>query len=174
MGPHLLPENKDGTYVLGDNQNSWIGVALLQEIFLKEHNWIADQMASKYPDMSDQKLFDAARLVIAALVAKIHTVDWTVELLKTKTLTAGMYTNWWGLPYGLTKWEWTKKIPLLALVGQKKARNKGTPFCLSEEFAAVYRLHSLSPPGLIVGKEKEFIPLLDCVGEKAREAFRKS
>merc|ERR1712038_839341 len=128
MGPHLLPENKDGTYVLGDNQNSWIGVALLQEIFLKEHNWIADQMASKYPDMSDQKIFDAARLTIAALVAKIHTVDWTVELLRTRLLIAGMYTNWWGILYGLSTvlkpLPFLKKFNFLALVG-KTSENYG-------------------------------------------------
>ncbi len=179
--PCLLPENKDGTYALGDNKNSWIGVALLQEIFLKEHNWIADKMAKEYKDMTDQQLFDAARMTISSLVAKIHTVDWTVELLKTNLLDVGMKTNWYGLPKALLD----NKFPgagavywpiptTLAKIGQKKADNNGTPFCLTEEFAAVYRLHSLSPPGLIVGKDEEFIPLLDCVGDKGREAFRKS
>mmetsp|Transcript_10143 Transcript_10143/g.15567 ORF Transcript_10143/g.15567 Transcript_10143/m.15567 type:complete len:895 (+) Transcript_10143:59-2743(+) len=170
---HVLPERKDGTYLLGDNKNSWVGVALLQELFLKEHNWIADKMASAYPDMTDQQLFDAARLVIAALVAKIHTVDWTVELLKTPLLRIGLETNWYGLPKAL----FGRKFPLtlLSQIQQKKgADNKGTPFCLTEEFAAVYRLHSLSPPGLIVGKNNEYIPLLDCLGDKGREVFKKS
>lgn len=179
--PHVLPENKDGSYVLGDNKNSWVGVTLLQDVFLKEHNWIANKMAKEYPDMSDQQIFDATRMVISALVAKVHTVDWTIELLKTDLLTVGMHTNWYGLPKALAahyinksalKWFPTS---LLAKVGQKKANNNGTPFCLTEEFAAVYRLHSLSPPGLIVGKnENEFIPLLDLVGNKGRESFRKT
>ncbi len=177
--PAKLPENKDGTYVLGDNKNSWIGVALLQEIFLKEHNWLADKMAKEYPDMNDQQIFDAARMVICSLVAKIHTVDWTVELLKTPLLDVGMKTNWYGLPKALLNWYIPGALywpigSLLAKIGQDEAQNNGTPFCLTEEFAAVYRLHSLSPPGLIVGKDEEFIPLLDCVGDKGREAFRKS
>ena len=45
---------------------------------------------------------------------------------------------------------------------------------MTEVFAAVYRLHSPSPPGLIVGEDKKFIPLLDCLGDKGRELFNKS
>ena len=66
--PHLLPQNKDGSWVMGDNKNSWIGVALLQELFVKEHNWIADQIAKEYPDLEDPVLFDHARNVVASLV----------------------------------------------------------------------------------------------------------
>jgi len=57
----------------------------------------------------------------------------------------------------------------------KVANNQGTPFCLTEEFAAVYRLHSLSPPGLILGEDKkEFIDLSHLVGDKGREEMRKT
>ena len=67
-----------------------------------------------------------------------------------------MITNWDGLfkACGIP-------IPsfLFSLIGEKKggktSNNQGTPFCLTEEFAAVYRLHSLSPPGLILGDDKE-------------------
>ena len=102
---------------------------------------------------------DKARIVVSALVAKIHTIDWTVELLKTKLLDIGMNTNWDGIAkaFGIP-------IPgILSKMGEnpdKKANNQGTPFCLTEEFAAVYRLHSLSPPGLILDggdKNDEFV-----------------
>ena len=63
-------------------------------------------------------------------------------------------------------------------MGEKKgkvANNQGTPFCLTEEFTAVYRLHSLSPPGLILGEDnKEFVDLSSLVGDKGREEMRKS
>lgn len=52
--------------------------------FLKEH----------HPDFDDERLYRYARLVTSAVVAKIHTIDWTVELLKTDTLLAGMRINW--------------------------------------------------------------------------------
>ena len=34
---------------------------------------------------------------MCAIVAKIHTIDWTVELLKTDVLRAGMRINWYGI-----------------------------------------------------------------------------
>lgn len=130
--------------------------------------------------MSDEDIFNSARLVIAALVAKVHTADWTVELLKTRLLHAAMWTNWYGLPKGLIGAYFPRLrdyVPtsLLSLIG-KTSDNKGVPFCLSEEFAAVYRLHSLSPPGLVVGEgdEAEFVPLLDLFTEKGVQAFRKT
>jgi len=178
--PHILPEDKSGLYTTGDKQNSWVGVTILQELFLKEHNYVAEQMSKKNPSMTDEDIFNATRLVIAALVAKIHTTDWTVELLKTKLLQAGMWTNWYGLVKAVVG-TYIRPLrdymptSLLALIG-KKSDNKGVPYCLTEEFAAVYRLHSLSPPGLVVGEGDgtEFLPLLDLFTEKGAEAFRKT
>jgi|SaaInl74LU_5_DNA_1037368.scaffolds.fasta_scaffold28697_1 hypothetical protein len=80
--PHILPEDKSGLYTTGDKQNSWVGVTILQELFLKEHNYVAEQMSKKYPSMTDEDIFNATRLVIAALVAKIHTTDWTVSQMQ--------------------------------------------------------------------------------------------
>lgn len=48
----------------------------------------------EYPDMNDENIFRHARLVTSAVIAKIHTIDWTVQLLKTDTLHAGMRANW--------------------------------------------------------------------------------
>lgn len=99
-----------------------------------------------------------------------------MELLKTKLLDIGMNTNWDGLLKAIG-------IPIPGVLSQmgekkgKKADNKGTPFCLTEEFAAVYRLHSLSPPGLILGdgdKNDEFIELANLLGDKGRKEMRKS
>jgi len=99
--PNTQPRDKNGVVLIGDNKNSWLGVELLQEVFAKEHNYVAEQIGKNHDNMSDQEIFDATRNVIAALVAKIHTADWTVELLKTRNLQVGMYTNWYGLPYGI-------------------------------------------------------------------------
>lgn len=57
---------------------------LLEFYYIQEH----------YPDLDDEKLYQHARLVTSAVIAKIHTIDWTVELLKTDTLLAGMRINW--------------------------------------------------------------------------------
>lgn len=47
-----------------------------------------------YPQLGDEELYRHARLVTSAVIAKVHTIDWTVELLRTDTLLAGMRANW--------------------------------------------------------------------------------
>jgi len=175
--PNTLPaDEKAGINITGDNKNSWVGVALLQELFVKEHNAVAEEIAKKHPEYKndDEKLFTMARLVISALVAKIHTVDWTVELLKTSTLKVGMLTNWFGLPVALGLPKALPLPPLFKLIEQKQSNNHGTPFCLTEEFVAVYRLHPLLPDELLIGPDKKSIPLKDLVGPKGDQALRAS
>lgn len=90
--PGVLPKDEDDLPRVGDSRNSWVGVALLQDIFLREHNAVADAIVDAHPELAsnDEKVFNYARLVVSAIVAKVHTVDWTVELLKTDTLRVGM------------------------------------------------------------------------------------
>ena len=48
-------------------------------------------------DVSAEELFEAARLVVAAEIAKIHTIEWTPQLLYDEPLYKGMNANWNGL-----------------------------------------------------------------------------
>ena len=114
----------------------------VQDLFVREHNAIADAITAAHPDYTDQRIFDLSRLALAAVAAKIHTIDWTTELLKTTTLYYSMNTNWSGL-LGLGP-------KVLGLVGMKKARNHGVPYALTEEFTAVYRLHTMIPDSVPV------------------------
>ncbi|XP_064982127.1 alpha-dioxygenase PIOX-like [Musa acuminata AAA Group] len=146
----LLQHEVNGIAISGDIRNSWAGVSTLQALFVKEHNAVCDALKEEYPDLNDEELFRYARLVTSAVIAKIHTIDWTVELLKTHTLNAAMHANWYGLL--------GKKIkdtfghiggPALGgLVGLKKPNNHGVPYSLTEEFTSVYRMHSLLPDSL--------------------------
>eukprot|EP00892_Ulva_mutabilis_P010544 jgi/Ulvmu1/7862/UM004_0093.1 len=133
----MLPIDADGTVPVGDQMNSWAGVALLQDVFVREHNMIAEAIAAAEPELDDEGIFRKARLAVAAIVAKIHTIDWTVELLKTPLLKTAMNVNWNGF-FGLGP-------NALGLVGAKKAEDYGVRFSLSEEFTSVYRLHPLLP-----------------------------
>ena len=47
--------------------------------------------------MSDDELFGTAQLVNSALIAKIHTVEWTPAIVAHPALKIGMRANWWGL-----------------------------------------------------------------------------
>lgn len=51
-------------------------------------------LQKEYPEMNDEELYYHAKLVTSAVIAKIHTIDWTTELLKTDTLLAALRINW--------------------------------------------------------------------------------
>ena len=94
LPPAELEELIDLTGVAG---NFWVGLALLHSLFMREHNAICDHLHAQHPELDDEELYDKARLVIAALMAKIHTVDWTPAIIAHPTTVLALRTNWWGL-----------------------------------------------------------------------------
>jgi hypothetical protein len=134
-----------GVPVTGVNGNWWLGLELMHTLFTLEHNAIADRLRAEYPGWSDQELFDRARLVTAALTAKIHTVEWTTAILAHPTLQVAMRANWWGLEGRrlheaagrLARSEWIAGIP------GSEPDHFGVPYSITEEFVAVYRMHPL-------------------------------
>ena len=63
----------------------WLGLGLLLTLFAREHNAICDRLAAEYPNWTDEQLFQKARLINAALLAKIHTVEWTPAIIAHPT-----------------------------------------------------------------------------------------
>ena len=63
-------------------------------VTFRTYNTLVIFYQKEYPDMDDEDLYFHARLTTSAVIAKIHTIDWTVGLLKTDTLVAGMRANW--------------------------------------------------------------------------------
>ena len=86
-----------GVSVTGFDNNWWVGLSMLHQVFTLEHNAIADEIKLNNPAASDQWIYDKARLVNAALMAKIHTVEWTPALLANPVLELSMESNWWGI-----------------------------------------------------------------------------
>lgn len=81
----------------GFTDNWWLGLSMMHQLFVKEHNAVAEMLAATYPEKDDQWLFDKARLVTSALMAKIHTVEWTPAIIANPVTERAMYANWWGL-----------------------------------------------------------------------------
>ena len=81
----------------GQEPGYWVGLALFQTLFAREHNAICDRLRAAYPSWSDDDLFDQARLVNAALLAKIHTVEWTPAIISHPTTVFALRANWWGV-----------------------------------------------------------------------------
>ncbi|OMP00269.1 hypothetical protein CCACVL1_03414 [Corchorus capsularis] len=182
----LLEHDKDGIPLSGDIRNSWAGVSTLQALFIKEHNAVCDALKEEYPELNDEELYHYGRLVTSAVIAKIHTIDWTVELLKTNTLLAGMRANW----YGLLGKKFKDRFGhvggsiLGGLVGHRKTVNHGVPYSLTEEFVSVYRMHPLLPDSLDLRNTNvapdqanksppllEKIPMQDLIGHKGEKTL---
>ncbi len=51
----------------------------------------------RYRDVTPDELFQVTRLVVAAEIAKIHTIEWTTQLLYDEPLYQAMNANWHGL-----------------------------------------------------------------------------
>jgi hypothetical protein len=94
----LLPLDPDprlhGIDLTGFNNNWWAGLSVLHTLFVREHNAICDRLGDVYSAWNDEQIFQTARLINAALIAKIHTTEWTPAILGHPALQIGMSANW--------------------------------------------------------------------------------
>lgn len=160
----LLPlDASTGLDLTGFTDNYWVGLSALHTLFTLEHNAVCDMFRQRYTQWSDQDIYDHARLVIAALIAKIHTVEWTTGILSHPTVVLGMRANWWGLQgswlhrrFGrLTESEVLSGIP------GSDTNHHGAPYAITEEFVAVYRLHPLMPEDFVFRSAVDDTPLME-------------
>jgi hypothetical protein len=136
-----------GVDLTGMRENWWVGVGLLHTLFAREHNAVCDAMKKAYPSLDDQRLFELGVLVVSALIAKIHTVEWTTCVLRHPALQIGMNANWYGA-LGETFKERIGRVgdsEMLSGIIGSPADHHTAPFSLTEEFVAVYRMHPLIP-----------------------------
>jgi hypothetical protein len=144
MLPADLEEGVDLSDVFG---NHWIGLAVLNTLFTLEHNAICDRLLADHPAWSDDRLYEKARLVNAALMAKIHTVDWTPAIIAHPTTRVGMNGQWWGLAGERVRRTFGRLGPseIVSGIPGSPVAHHGAPYSLTEEFVAVYRMHPLLP-----------------------------
>jgi Animal haem peroxidase/Catalase len=142
-----LPTDINGMNLTGFNESWWLGLSMMHTLFAREHNVLCKALQTEYPDWLPERIYQTARLVISALIAKIHTVEWTPAILATKTIEVGLRANWYGAPK-----DWVTQLGIWMLdthelkgIPQTLPDHHGTPYSLTEEFASVYRLHPLIP-----------------------------
>ena len=137
----------DGVEITGVSDNWWLGLALMHVLFTLEHNAICDSLKREYPSLTEDQLFEKARLINAALIAKIHTVEWTPGILGHPALQIGMNANWWGL-LGENISKALGRISdseAISGIPGSLTNHFGVPYSLTEEFVSVYRMHPLVP-----------------------------
>ena len=207
-------KQNQGYEVTGFRDNWWVGLSMLHTLFTKEHNAVADMLMKKYVTYDkatdryiwdgqgkkvsmtaaqvDEEIFQTARLINAAILAKIHTVEWTPAILPNGALKRAMHVNWYGLAnpntWGagklqnvpvvgklLAKNDYSKNVDAGYVIGGvvgSKRNDYGVPYSITEEFTSVYRLHSLLPEKLVFKNESnksivEEVPFAETRNEKA-------
>ncbi|HMC79172.1 MAG TPA: peroxidase family protein, partial [Acidimicrobiia bacterium] len=125
----------------------WLGLNMMATVFVREHNAICDRLREDYPSWSDEELFQRARLINAALMAKIHTVEWTPAVIGHPTTVAAMKTNWWGLASEPVRKMFGRisKSEVISGITGSETEDYGVPYSLTEEFTIIYRMHPLIP-----------------------------
>jgi hypothetical protein len=172
-------DGREGVELAGFNESWWLGLSLMTTVFVREHNAIAAQLKLDYPNADGEWIFGKARLVNAALMAKIHAVEWTPAILNTDTLRFGMRGNWWGLlgeAYERAHGRQGLGERITGIPGSP-ADHHGTPFSITEEFVAVYRMHSLLPDELAFRRYTDNAVidrrmLAACVGRHTRDIYQ--
>lgn len=159
-GNGLLCRDRKGIEETGFVRNWWVGLAMMHTLFVREHNAICDHLQQVYPHWDDNQLFQVTRLINAALMAKIHSLEWNAVINPNKALYQGLQSNWYGLLSGLlqapnhmkTVGAITVTNPEMGGVVGNVTKNYGSPYGLTQEFVEVYRMHSLLPEALKVRK----------------------
>jgi Animal haem peroxidase len=123
----------------------WLGLQMLVNLFSLEHNAICDRLAAEYPAWTDEQLFQRARLILAALLAKIHTVEWTPAVIAHPTMEIAMRANWYGVAGERVKRTFGRisASEVVSGIPGSKHDHFGVPYALTEEFTIVYRMHPL-------------------------------
>jgi hypothetical protein len=149
MGLDGLPpaELEDHLDLEGVDGNFWVGLGVLHTLFMHEHNAICDRLRRENPGWRDDKLYDKARLVNAALMAKIHTTEWTPAVIAHRTSRYALGATWSGI-LGQRLGRPAPRLgsgDILSGIPGSKTDHHGVPYSLTEEFVAVYRMHPLLP-----------------------------
>jgi Animal haem peroxidase len=146
------------------NGNWWIGLSAMHTLFTREHNAIVDRLKIDYPQKDGEWLFQKARLINAALIVKIHATEWTPALLQSPTLQYAMRGSWWGAlgeayfkAFGRSTHD-----ELLSGIPGSSTEQYAAPYSITEEFTAVYRLHSLIPDDYSFRQHSDDKEILAC------------
>ena len=142
-----LPTDLSGAEVTGFTESWWLSLSAMHTLFAREHNVLCDALRSEYAGWGDERVYQTARLIVSALIAKIHTIEWTPAILATETIGRALNSNWSGAPQ-----DWISRLGIWlidahSLEGIPKTTpdHHAAPYSLTEEFVSVYRMHPLIP-----------------------------
>ncbi|GAA0300002.1 hypothetical protein GCM10010302_43210 [Streptomyces polychromogenes] len=176
-----LPVGPNGLPLTGFAESWWYGLSAMQTLFAREHNVVCEALRREYPRLTEERVYQTARLVVSALIAKIHTVEWTPAILATEVIDIGLKTNWQGPP---RKWLdqlglWLFESHSLTGIPKTLPDHHGAPYSLTEDFVTVYRMHPLLPDDFEIvdhrlGRRLETLGFNDLQGSATEPLMRKT
>ncbi|MFD8042877.1 peroxidase family protein [Streptomyces chartreusis] len=178
---HLPAGGNGGIPLTGFSDNWWMGLSAMHTLFAREHNAVCAALRAEYRAMGEERIYQTARLVVSALIAKIHTVEWTPAILATEAIDVALHTNWQGPP---RKWLdrlglWLLEAHSLTGIPKTLPDHHTAPYSLTEDFVTVYRMHPLIPDEFELrehhfGQRLETVGFLDIQGGAAEARIRKT
>jgi hypothetical protein len=125
----------------------WLGLEMMFTLFVLEHNAVCDTLKRVYPGWTDEELYQRARLIISALIAKIHTAEWTPAIIAHPTTVAALHANWWGIAGQKVRQIFGRisNSEVISGIPGSATDQFSVPYSLTEEFSIVYRMHPLIP-----------------------------
>jgi heme peroxidase len=181
LDPQKLGDSYHHADLTGFNENWWVGLSLLHTLFALEHNRICELLAAAHRGWSGDEIFAHARLINAAVLAKIHTVEWTPAILDHPTVRIGMRGIWSGLKqergiYRVFAYGFGPEVR--DGIRSAPTDHRGVPYSITEEFVSVYRMHALLPDRFYLRsvsepERREPFDLPDVVFGRARDVVEK-
>lgn len=104
----------------GDRANSVPQVALLNTLFLREHNRLAGELEKRHPDWDDERVFETARNIVIVIFIKIVVEEYINHIAPTSFRFKADPKAAWHAPWNKPNW-------------------------ITTEFSLLYRWHSLIP-----------------------------
>lgn len=121
------PEKQAKFFALGsDTGNLQLGFVVMNVLFFREHNRIARELVTQYPDWDDDRLFETARNVMIVLLIKIVVNEYINHITPYHFQFKADPASFKNPPWYRTNW-------------------------MAVEFNLVYRWHPLVPPEYRVG-----------------------
>jgi len=134
MNGLLLPDNIAGArfvknpFFAGDYRvNFHPGLTGITTVWALEHNNIATRLAAYYPSMTDEQLFQTARLITTREMVQVHELEWSNQL----------YTD---APDQFVT------ISLVELLNPNTTVNQEASLVVPEEFVSNYKWHTWVNP----------------------------
>jgi prostaglandin-endoperoxide synthase 2 len=122
-------ERKDSFFAVGlEHGNSTIGSTMLNIVFIREHNRLADMLATDNPDWDDERLFQTARNIVIVLLLKLVVEEYIEHI-----------------------GPWDTPIELVPFIADEQRWNR--PNWCAVEFNILYRWHSLVPDAIGEGPD---------------------